>query len=514
MNIAVLQYTCYAFLVKKDGMWGREQEVSQMRFRVSLILALGLASAALLVPLLALAEVDPAARHKQLAAVIENELKLRRDSSARYQPYVHWVRLDRDQYVDAIVILKQQESSCALQPTCLGFIIQGRSDGFHVLSTFPPNQHSMYLAPLSSSSLVRTLYYSEDGEDYDEIVFSDGRYRISRRGLSEGRVREQAYWKITEREFDELATQTAVVEKQRRTPAGAPVVVRLPELPLSLSQQPSKDKKKLLEDGYYNARRLLEGIQDYFSRLSGQQLLSHSVTIDLVPCGDWMTRVPLANQRDRSSRNIVGCLEVLGALVKQQLSPKEQHATLAYLLVGTLGQAVALQSNALEGVLEYLSSTSQLLPESRIQLTTVISQDPSLVYYLLGMLAAERVGQSMQPAVINNYFLVIDSTANQTRGEFSALKSDFANRFSAASCTKLLLSNASEKFTIDSFQSFAKQIIDQIRAQQERRLTDSEIKDEIESITQVFKDWHLNRYLSDGTICRVLGQALESHAQY
>ena len=82
-------------------MWGREQEVSQMRFGVSLILALGLASAALLVPLLALAEVDPAARHKQLAAVIENEIKLRKDSSARYQPYVHWVRLDRDQYVDA-----------------------------------------------------------------------------------------------------------------------------------------------------------------------------------------------------------------------------------------------------------------------------------------------------------------------------------------------------------------------------------------------------------------------------
>jgi hypothetical protein len=76
------------------------------------------------------AENDPAVRHKQLAALISNELNLRKESRAGYKPFVHWVHLNRDAFVDAIVILKQHDSSCALQSTCLGFVVQGGADGF------------------------------------------------------------------------------------------------------------------------------------------------------------------------------------------------------------------------------------------------------------------------------------------------------------------------------------------------------------------------------------------------
>ena len=458
----ILPYTLRSFHMKQRN---RKQKVRQTGPWVFSILVFCLASAVLLVPLLARAEVDPAARHKQLTLIIEKELKLRKDSLARYQPYVHWVRLDHDQYVDAIVILKQQQSSCALQPTCLGFIIQGRSDGFHVLSTFLPNQHSLYLAPLNSSSSPRTLYYSDDGEDYDQIEFSDGRYRIAKRGLSIGRVRQQAYWQITEQQFDEIVIQTTEVEKLGQAPAGAPILVKVPDPPKSLWDQPNKEMRDILQLGYDTAMKLEKGLRDYFALLAQRQVLSHSITIELIACGDWITRVPLVNQRDRSSRYVVGCLELLGILTSKKIDITTQRDTLIYLLVGSFGQALAIQTHAIDLLLSQVRDPdSKLTPEERVILEAqIISTQPWNIFYLVGMLAAEGTKDIVKATGPNLYFRIVDRIASKTRGEYNSVLIDTQARYTATYCSKLIKSTGANDFLNASYQDYLDLNEDELR---------------------------------------------------
>lgn len=398
----------------------------------------------IVIPPASRAENAPAVRHKQLAALISNELNLRKESRAGYKPFVHWVHLNRDAFVDAIVILKQHDSSCALQSTCLGFVVQGGADGFHMISSFPANHHPLYLAPLTGSTSPRTLYHSEDGDDYDEIVFSNSRYQVARQGLSVGRVREQAYRSISEEQFDDLATQTAAVEKLGSQPAGAPAIVRVPDPPTSLVQHPNENTRKFNQVVYESAVTLRPHIQRHFSALARHQVLSHSVTIDLVFCDDWMTRVPLVHQRDRSSRHVVGCLELLKLLktqeivdeLKQSITTQKQYEMLLYLLEGTFGQALAIQSNALEGVVRQMRRSSQFLPQVQNQMEARLTGNPSTIFYLLGSTVAEKAGHSAESDSVFLYWKVISLFGEETRGEYSTLLRDFQSRYTATLCAK------------------------------------------------------------------------------
>lgn len=442
-------------------------------------------------------QTDPAVRQKQLAAVISNEMKLRKASPAPYQPFVHWVHLNRDAFIDAIVILKQHDSSCALQSTCLGLIVQGRSNGFQVISSFPANHHPLYLAPTSTGTSPRTLYHSEDGDDYDEIIFSDGRYQVAKRGLSVGRVREQAYWAINEQEFDDLALQTADVEKIGSQPAGAPAIVRLPEPPRSLSTG-----NKLLQDGYLAAARLKKDFQQHFSLLASHQLLSHTVSIDLIPCDDWMTRVPLANQRDRSSKHVIGCVELLGLLSTQEYSPQAQYEVFLYLLSGTFGQALALQTNALEGVLRHVRKASQLTPENRNELEAVLTRVPWKIFYLLSGTLTERVGyvtQSYAP-VLNRHIIDL---ADSKRGEFTALDADFRSRYTATLCAKRTLQRNDDQFLNNSIINFNKLNREEFLSLNEEQWIKLFNKKFIDAGI-VGKNW---------TTCDSLGQFLDNHVR-
>jgi len=417
----------------------------RINLQVFLLLSTLLITASqIVIPPASRAENDPSVRHKKLAALISNELNLRKDSRAGYKPFVHWVHLNRDAFVDAIVILKQHDSSCALQSTCLGFVVQGGVDGFHMISSFSANHHPLYLAPRPGSTSLRTLYHSEDGDDYDEIVFSNSRYHVARQGLSVGRVREQAYQTISEEQFDDLATQAASVEKLGSQPAGAPAIVRVPDPPTSLVQHADENTRKSNQVAYELAITLRPHIQRHFSALAKHQVLSHSVTIELVFCDDWMTRVPLVHQRDRSSRHVVGCLELLKLLntqkivdkLKESIAIQKQYEMLLYLLEGTFGQALAIQSNALEGVVRQMRRSSQFLPQVQNQLEARLTRNPSTVFYLLGSTVAEKAGHSAEPDSVFLYQMVIGLFGEETRGEYSTLLGDFLSRYTATLCAK------------------------------------------------------------------------------
>jgi len=453
----------------------------------------------IVIPPASRAENAPAVRHKQLAALISNELNLRKDSRAGYKPSVHWVHLNRDAFVDAIVILKQHDSSCALQSTCLGFVVQGGADGFHMISSFPANHHPLYLAPLTGNTSPRTLYHSEDGDDYDEIVFSNNRYQVARQGLSVGRVREQAYRSISEEQFDDLATQTADVEKIGSSPAGAPAIVRLLDPPTSLS-----NGNELLQVGYATAASLEKHIRQHFSALARQILLSHTVTIDLVPCKDWMTRVPLVNQRDRSSNRVVGCLELLGIFTANKIDLQTQYESFLYLLSGAFGQALAVQTSALEGVLRQVRRSSQLAPQNRNELEAALTRSPWNIFYLLGSTVAERAGYSIQHGAPFLYWQVIDMPKIKTRGEYPALLWDFQSRYTATLCTKDFLNGSGNQFYNNSLKEYR-----EFYSKEFENLNEQQVKVQFQ---RDFMDWAM---LGEGlNTCKTLSGLLNNHAQY
>ena len=386
---------------------------------------------------------DPAARHKQLANAIANEVQLRNETHGPTLPYVHWIHLDRDSFVDAIVILKRDEASCAFSSKCLGLVLQGTRDGFKVISSFAPNHHPLHFAPRSKSTQLRSLYYTDNGESFDEIVFHEGRYQLKRRGLSLGQVRDTAPWFITETLFDDLDAQIAAVKKSDFTPMGAPILVNVSKPPDSLWNVEG-EKREVIRGGYRAAQNLESNFQRFFSHVAANHLLSHTVHVDFVACWDLVTRVPLANQQDRSSSHVVGCLELLGVLEKNKVSSQDQFQTLLYLLTGSFGQALAIQDNLLVRVTNWIEDDRSADPEVRKALNLQVRLGPELIFYLYGHLVVEK-NTSLELPGSSKWFLFLiheeredhRDIGNQ-RKEFEVLWKDMSLRFQCALCARVI----------------------------------------------------------------------------
>lgn len=350
--------------------------------------------------------------------------------------FVHWVHLDQDDLVDAIVILKRHDGSCASATAdCSGYLLRGAGGGFTAISSFAPNHHPIHLGPRSTGQPLRNLYYTASGEQFSEIVFRDGRYQIGRRGLSIGQVKDLAPWSVTESQFDDLAEQSAVVARLGLRPLGAPIIV-------SVQQPPGALADEVVSAGYQSAKRLEGRLQQVFGRIAERHVLSHAVQVRLVACEDWITRVPLATQQDRSSRHVVGCLEPLGIIAKAGADDDAQLQMAEYLLTGTLGQALALQDNLKERLLHHVETDRSLPDEIRKHISFRVNNDPTEWLYLYGHSAAgSRVSLDWASFLHALSVNMVATQSNRRAEEYERLKIDLGRRFQSALCASNLLVN-------------------------------------------------------------------------
>jgi hypothetical protein len=377
---------------------------------------------------------NPAARHERLAAAIAEELKSGSYSRTNHQAYVHWLHLDPDDIVDALVIVKPNESSCAVIKGCLGLIMRGDSEGFRTVSVFMPNQHPIFLGPRFPDGSLRSLYISQDGRDFVEMAYREGHYQVGRRGLSYKSTQSLAPWTITERQFDELMKQTAFTRRASLQPAGAPIELRVEAPPTSIV----KPFKRL---SYETTRELESEFRAFLSQIASRLVLSHTVLVELVACEDWIARVPLKDRGDRPLNNVVVCQELLGLLhekfpntlsndlgglippasrenptkedvdramlelIEKHMKPtgvlpssaisrENKLQAILYILAGSLGQSLALQQNIPERVLARINA-SYVEGDKIIDIATAYTLTSSqFLYYLVGYRASTEGAHS------------------------------------------------------------------------------------------------------------------------
>lgn len=226
---------------------------------------------------------NPAARHERLAFAIAEELKTGSYARTNHQAYVHWLHLDRDDIVDALVIVKPNESSCAVIKGCLGLIMRGNQDGFHTVSVFTANGQPLFLGPRPTEGTLRTFYFSSSGGDFDEFSFRDGRYQASRRGISRGSAQTLAPWTILETQFDNLTHQTALVRSADVSPLGAP-------FELHIDEPATSQKGALIPLGYGLTKAAELHLRTFLSNFAANYLLTHTVLIEFIACQDWVNR--------------------------------------------------------------------------------------------------------------------------------------------------------------------------------------------------------------------------------
>ncbi|HRB17911.1 MAG TPA: hypothetical protein PK224_19085 [Nitrospira sp.] len=379
-------------------------------------------------------KVNPSARHEHLAAAITEELKSISPSRANHQAYVHWLHLDRDDTVDALVIVKPNDSSCAVIKGCLGLVMRGDKETFHLESVFAPNQHPIFLGPRKPDGSLRNFYLSQDGKDFVEFSHRIDHYKITQKGLSYKKAQTLAPWAIGETQFDALSRQTALVRESDLQPAGAPMVLQIGVPPTSIHGQ-----RKTLS---YGTTKALEGqIRSFLSQIASRILLSHTVVIELVACEDWIARIPLSDRGDRPLNLVVACQEILGllhekfpdtllnddgdhyqlipknkldnwrALTAEQRSSAEQSAqaelvekymkpaglvpapsisrenkleALIFILAGSIGQPLALQQNIPEQLLAQMNTNNIEHDKYTSRAITYVMNAPQFLYYLIG----------------------------------------------------------------------------------------------------------------------------------
>jgi len=248
---------------------------------------------------------DPAVRQKLLAAALRADLKIPNGEGSSKKTYVHWRHLNGDEWIDAIVILKPDQTSCAIRQSCLGLIMVGSATSFHKVLSFTAKHHSLRLGPPVTGKSLRNLFISSDGDIYKKAVFIDDHYRLEGQGMPLGFIEDDAPWSFNESHFDDLDEQISTLEDSESPALGAPFI-------LKVQPPPASDLPPIALLGFNRVKSMKNEIQNFLSELGRTVTLSHSVTVEIATCQDWVVRIPLFNQTAESSKNIVVCSEVMG----------------------------------------------------------------------------------------------------------------------------------------------------------------------------------------------------------
>lgn len=370
-------------------------------------------------------------RYEQLARALGFDLQAITSQTSGDQIFVHWIYLNQDELIDAVVILKPDASSCGLRAQCTGKILKATEEGFRAVSVFLPNHHPVYFGASSENQGFQNFYITEDGVNFSELTFEEGRYRLQRKHLSQALVEDSASRIVHEGDFDNLAEQVAEVQKSGSLPLRAPIILKIVKPPIAKITS-------LMRIGHQSAQDMKRNISQFFSRVAQNHTLSHTVTVELVACDDWVARVPLQNQKDRSSSHVAVCQEVFGmvdnrivptlrknenyllkrkadgikrkiakgksawtqeklknAIQKErekieqslkQLNPDEKIKSLLFIIIGSLGQVLGLQNNLQAELIKYIdndeTTDSAILKKVRQKLI----QEPTYLSYLFGSL--------------------------------------------------------------------------------------------------------------------------------
>ena len=435
-------------------------------------------------------------RQYLLANTLGIDLQKLDDQRALQKPYVHWLYLNQDDLMDAVVILKPDSESCGVSADCTGKLLEATDEGFRVVSVFLPNHHPIYFSSFMEGQKFRNFYITEDGVNFTELTFSNDRYHLKRHNLSLALVEDIAPRIVNEKHFDNLAKQITAVKKSGNQPLGAPIVLKMVTPPVSNITPIKKISYQLTQD-------LQPEINKFLSNFAQNYPLSHTVTVELVPCGDWVARIPLKNQRDRSSRHVVVCQEIfamadgqfltmfekefvqeLETYIKKKieqgdkfwtpnklekrlhsikenfkqtklhklkdLNTKEQIKALIFIIMGSLGQPLSLQENALAKVLMHIdkdeSTDGNILKRSRRTLT----QQPVYFYYLFSSLLlvrnsspSELMALDIVPRLITHVNFIKKYEVD--RKEYAVFKKDMTMRLWAGACAERALKDRPPK---------------------------------------------------------------------
>ena len=426
-------------------------------------------------------------RHYVLANTLGIDLQKLEDQSPQQNLYVHWLYLNQDELIDAVVILKPDSESCGVNADCTGKLLVATDEGFRVVSAFLPNHHPIYFSSFKEGRNFRNFYFTEDGVNFTELTFRNERYHLKRHNLSLALVEDMAPRIVNEKQFDNLAKQITAVEQSETQPLGAPIVLKVVTPPVS-------NITPLIKISYQLTQDLQPEINKFLSNFAQTYSLSHTVTVELVPCGDWVARIPLQNQRDRSSGHVVVCQEIFAMadgqflsmfekeyvqeletyiqkkidqgdkfwtssklekrlqIVKENfrqtklsqlkdLNTEEQIKALTFIIMGSLGQPLSLQENAVAKVLMHIdkdeSTDGNILKRSRRTLT----QQPVYLYYLFSSLLVVRdisPSELMAIDIVTRLITHVNFIKQYEvdRKEYAVFKKDMTMRLWAGACAE------------------------------------------------------------------------------
>ncbi|MCK6395161.1 hypothetical protein [Zoogloea sp.] len=375
-----------------------------------------LAAAALLAAT-SIAHAADTAKGTQLIAAVENLLgeKL---GDARVEARVHWTHLNADGLVDAIVVVRNQNTGDCFPDQgviCQLMVFRGQADGFERIYRSTIDERGVALAAPAPGSLREFVhFYRPAGAERAPYAVraAEGGYRRSPTPLSREEFDNPARQQLQLRaDFEPLAPASAAAA----LPAIGGTVVRAygsSFLPAHNILRGEKSGQQVMEAAVKSWRETEPLLANQLGKLVARQLLTRSVTLSFQGCNDWIAivrrRVDVSGAED-----VPLCYEYLiktGGEANPPAALFYAFGSLGPALVRFSGQPLPRQPDD-EGFRGYLAG--YLIPdrESARALWTV---DGPRYYREMGEL-----------------FIKVTDTDKAEDGIF---RRDFAVRFSAMAC--------------------------------------------------------------------------------
>lgn len=371
------------------------------------------------------AHATDAPKSTQLIAAVENVLgdKL---GEARVEARVHWTQLNADGLVDAIVVVRNQNTGDCFPDQgviCQLMVFRGQPDGFERIYRSTIDERGVALAAPGTAGLRELVhFYRPAGAERAPYAVraAEGGYRRSPTPLSREEFDNPARQRLQLRaDFEPLspaATPSAI-------PALGGTVLRAygsSVLPAHNILRAEKSGLQLMEAAVKSWRETEPLLATQLGKLAGRQLLTRSITLSFQACNDWISivrrRVEVSGAED-----VPLCYEYLIKTGGEANPP----AAMFYAL-GSLGPAL-------------LRFSDQPLPRQ--------PDDEGFRGYLAGYLVPDRESARALWTVdgpryyreMGELFIKVTDT---DKAEDSIFRRDFAVRFGAMACALRLRDKA------------------------------------------------------------------------
>lgn len=237
-----------------------------------------------------------AADTTRLIAAVESVLgdKL---GEARVEARVHWTQLNNDGVVDAIVVVRNQNTGDCFPDQgviCQLMVFRGQADGFERIYRSTIDERGIALAAPGASGLRELVhFYRPAGAERAPYAVrsAEGGYRRSPTALSREEFDNPARQQLQVRaDFEPLSQASA----PSAMPALGGSVLRAYGSSVLPAHNPLRSEKtglKLMEAAVKSWKETEALLANQLGNLARRQLLTRSVTLSFQACNDWVAMV-------------------------------------------------------------------------------------------------------------------------------------------------------------------------------------------------------------------------------